>query len=85
MMFCVLRDTKISLSSLLSPFVCISEVVEHIGMETTRIYQGTRHEDNWMFYHDALSLMSAKETIRWMQERLPEMMDLTYGWTTPVG
>jgi hypothetical protein len=53
----------------MSPFVCISEVVEHIVVETARIYKGTKKEDDWMFYHDALSLMTAKDTIKWMQEK----------------
>jgi hypothetical protein len=47
---------KIRALSLLSPFICISEMVNHIVVELARIYKGTKHEDDWMFYHDALSL-----------------------------
>jgi hypothetical protein len=65
---------------MLSPFVCITEIVEHIVVETARVYKGTKNEDDWMFYHDALSLMTAKETIRWMQEK-----DYLKRWILPMG
>jgi hypothetical protein len=65
---------------MMSPFVCISEVVEHIVVETARIYKGTKKEDDWMFYHDALSLMTAKDTIKWMQEK-----DYLKRWILPMG
>jgi hypothetical protein len=64
---------------MLSPFVCITEIVEHIVVETARVYKGTKNEDDWMFYHDALSLMTAKETIRWMQEK-----DYLKRWILPT-
>jgi hypothetical protein len=44
-------------------------MVEHIVVESARIYKGTKHEYDWMFYHDALSLMTAKETVKWMKEK----------------
>jgi hypothetical protein len=64
----------------LSPFVCISEIVEHIVVESARIYEGTENKDDWMFYHDALSLMTAKETVRWMKEK-----DYLKHWILPMG
>ena len=33
------------------------------------MFKGTDHEDNWFFYHDALNLMTAKDTIAWMKEK----------------
>ena len=30
---------------------------------------GTRHQDDWYFYQDALSLMTAKSTMNWMREK----------------
>ena len=71
---------QIRSSTLLSSFVCISKMVEHIVVETAQIYKGTKNKDNWMFYHDALSLMTAKETIKWMKEK-----DYLKRWILPVG
>jgi hypothetical protein len=31
--------------------------------------EGTEQEDDWCFYHDALSLMTAKEMILWMKAK----------------
>jgi hypothetical protein len=45
------------------------DLVEHIVVETERLMKGTQHKDDWMFYHDALTLMTAKETIVWMKEK----------------
>jgi hypothetical protein len=49
-------------------------------VETALIYKGTKNEDNWMFYHGALLLMTAKETIRWMPENSYQKQ-----WILPVG
>jgi len=32
------------------------------------MFKGTTHEDDWAFYHDALSLMTAKSSAVWMKE-----------------
>ena len=47
--------------------VDIRALVEHIYNESKAHFQGTVHEDNWFFCHDALSLMTATETVEWMQ------------------
>lgn len=31
--------------------------------------QGTAFENNWYFYHDALSQMTNKDTVEWMKEK----------------
>jgi hypothetical protein len=32
--------------------------------------KGTTHEKDWVFYHDALSLMTANETMEWMKTHI---------------
>ena len=59
---------EIKKASFMTQYVCITEMVEHIVVESARMYKGTTHEADWMFYHDALSLMMAKDTIKWMKE-----------------
>jgi hypothetical protein len=59
---------KIKAVSQMSSYVCITDLVEHIVEETQRLMKGTKHEDDWVFYHDALTLMTAKETVEWMKK-----------------
>ena len=44
-------------------------MVEHIYNESSELMQGTKHQTDWVFYHDALSLMKAKECKNWMRDK----------------
>ena len=37
--------------------------------ESARVMKGTMHENTWMVYHDALSLMTANKTKEWMRQK----------------
>ena len=50
-------------------YCCVSDLIEHMVIETKKVFKGTTHEDTCLFYHDALSLMTAKETRKWMKEK----------------
>lgn len=54
--------SEIMKSTALSPLVCVTELVKFMMAESARIMAGTVHADDWYFYHDALSLMTAKQT-----------------------
>ena len=41
--------------------------------------KGTKFEDNWMFYHDALTLMTGADTKKWMEEK-----DYLRRWILPT-
>ncbi len=45
------------------------DVVEHIMQESNRIMQGTKHANDWYFYHDALSQLTAKDMQNWLVEK----------------
>ena len=60
---------KLKSSPTFSSSVVISDYVEHIMRESARIMQGTKHQDDWCIYHDALTLMTAKENKEWMLEK----------------
>ena len=62
------RKAEISKSLLLSGNVCITDMITHLYRETEEIFRGTIHQLDWFFWHEALSLMTAKETISWMKE-----------------
>ena len=48
---------------------CICQYIEHIMTESARIMKDTIHEKTWMVYHDALSIMTSKNTKEWMREK----------------
>jgi hypothetical protein len=58
-------DSSVSLSS----FVCVTKLIEHMWKETEKMFKGSKHEDNWYIYHDALTLMTATDTKLWMEEK----------------
>ena len=62
-------QVRIKTAALLSSFVCITDLVEHIVSESAKAMQGTSHKQDWVFYHDALSLMTAKDTVAWMKSK----------------
>ncbi len=62
-------DHHVKKSSGMGPYVSITDPVEHIVAESASMFKGTKYEDSWVFYHDALSLMTAKETVEWMKEK----------------
>ena len=62
-------EAKMKGCASMSPYICITSMIEHIIHETAATFKGTTHEDDWVFFHDALSLMTAKETVEWMRQK----------------
>jgi hypothetical protein len=63
-------EEKIKQVSQMISYVCITDFVEHILVQETKsLMKGTKHEDDWMFYHDALALMTAKDNNAWMKKK----------------
>jgi hypothetical protein len=60
---------KIRETNFMSAYVCVTELVEWIVESTKKMFQGTTHEDDWVFYHDALSQLTANETVIWMKAK----------------
>ena len=54
-------------------------MIEHIVRESAKVFKGTAHEDDWVFYHDEISLMTAGATISWMKEK-----EYYKRWVLPV-
>ena len=61
-------EEKLRKSVTLNKFTCIKDLVTHIYESSEKMFKGTEHEDDWYFYHDALSLMTSVECIAWMKE-----------------
>ena len=47
---------------------------------SAEVFKGTKYQDNWYFYHDALSLLTAKGTVDWMREK-----NYLKHWILPLG
>ena len=47
----------------------VTDYIEHLMEESSKVMRGTKHETDWMVYHDALSLMTSKENMAWMSEK----------------
>ena len=48
--------------------VLVTDLVEHMIEESSKAFKNTKHEDDWVFFHDALSLMRAKSCKIWMEK-----------------
>lgn len=62
------RD-EIAKTTNLIGFVCITALITHIVIESAKLFVGTVHEHDWVFYHDALSQLTSQETLDWMKSQ----------------
>ena len=62
----------------MQPYVCVTDLINHMVSATNQVMKGTKYEGKGLFFHDALSLITAKETVRWMKEN-----DLYKYWIIP--
>jgi hypothetical protein len=73
-------DQSITLRSTL----CITSYIIHMWEQTALAMHGTIHQDDWLVYHDALSLMTAKRTMEWMENtRTPDGKKYIHRWILP--
>ncbi len=79
------QKSKIKSSAVFAHQVCITDLVKHIEIQTKKYYKDTEHRDTYMFYHDALSLMTAKLCVEWMkQQKISGEDTVVYdGWIKP--
>ena len=53
----------------MSKFCCITDLIRFMMKEAENLMKGSIHEDDFFIVHDALVLMTAKETIEWMKDK----------------
>ena len=60
---------------------CISvrDMVIHMTMGSDKIMRGTQHENEAMFKHDTMSLMTAGKTAKWMKTKIVNEQRI-YSW-----
>ena len=60
-------EIEIAKVSMMSSYVCVTEMVMHIYEKSADIMKDTKYKDNWLFYHDALTLMKVEDCKDWMK------------------
>ena len=60
---------KLKSSSSMSEFCYITDLTRFMMKEAEKMMKGSVHEDDLFIVHDALVLMTAKETIEWTKEK----------------
>ena len=60
---------KIGETMFMRQYICITELVEKIYKASKDAFKQTIHKDTWYFYHDALTQLTAKSTVAWMQAK----------------
>ena len=61
-------ETEMEKSTSLSRYVCVTKVIDHVYEESGKVFIGTTHEEDWLFYQDTLSLMTTRESIEYMKK-----------------
>ena len=61
-------ESKIATCCGLSKYCCIKDMILHIDRETKAAFKGTKYEDRYFFYHDALTQMTDSKCVEWMKE-----------------
>ena len=52
----------------MSKFCCTTDLIRFTMNEAEKMMKGSVQEDNLFIVHDALVLMTAKETMKWMRK-----------------
>ena len=60
---------KLKSSTAMSKFCCITDLICFMMNESETLMKGSVHEDDLYIVHDALVLMTTKETINWMKQK----------------
>jgi len=49
--------------------VSINKLIDHMFVESEKVFRGTIHEDDWFIYHDALTLFSSAVSLQYMSDK----------------
>ena len=71
-------EAKIKDVSRMKKYCCITELVTHMNNAAKEAFQGTKYQETYLFYHNALTSMCNKDCHQWMEER-----DILKHWVLP--
>ena len=63
----------------MSKFLCITDLIRFMMKEADNLIKRSVHEDDLFIVYDALVLMTAKETIKWVKEK-----NCFHRWFLPI-
>ena len=63
----------------MSKLCCITNIIRFMMKKAENLMKGSVHEDALFIVHDALMLMTAKETIKWMKKK-----NCLHRWLLPM-
>ena len=55
--------------NVLRSYVPVCDLIMHMAKVTTEAMKGTKYEGCGLFYHDALSQLTEKDTSEWMKKK----------------
>ena len=76
-------EEKLHNSKALSPYVPVTKLITHIIRKSEQVFADTALEKSWVFYHDALSLMTATDTVEWMKTQTSGTKTFLKRWILP--
>jgi len=62
-------ESKIAKCTYMSSYVPITDLIDHVYEETRQAFVASKHESDFLFYHDALSLMTSADSIKYMKTK----------------
>ena len=60
-------EAEMAKTTHMAAHVPVTDMIHHMMKESAEMMKGTKHEKDWLLEHDALSQMTAKETLDWMK------------------
>ena len=63
----------------MSKLCCTTDLIRFMMKEANKLMKGSVHEEIFFIVHDALVLMTSKETIKWMKEN-----NCFHSWLLPM-
>ena len=60
---------QIKKSKLVAHYCSINDLIDHIFTASAAVFKNTVHEDDWVVYHDALSLMTSAKAVQYMKDK----------------
>ena len=70
---------KIKTVTTMKKYCSFKDLVRHIDHETAKAFKGTKFEETYLWYHDALSTMCDNDCLSWMEEE-----GILKRWIRPV-
>ena len=76
-------EEEIAKTSRMKKYCDIRSLVTHIFEESANVMKGTKHENDFVVYHDALNFMYAKENKAWMKQQMINGRSYYKIWVLP--